>query len=187
MRRGFAFVETLGVASLAGAATLAAVSTGTAWLSESGVRAVAGDFVGHLDACRALALETGRQCRVLLVDYDASPADPTAPGVGEYWVQLGDDASASTSWDTLPVGEGARAGVVRLQEDRSGVSLEAWGGMSGPGSGNGDAIVFGPDGKVSNPASDFDANGRLKVRFAQKRSTLGPVHRVIEVAIGREA
>jgi prepilin-type N-terminal cleavage/methylation domain-containing protein len=98
-------------------------------------------------------------------------------------LQVGNRASGSTVWDTIPFESGAtddltEMGTVDLSKGHNhylkGVSLDNWGTIIGPGSGNSDAIVFGPRGMVMNPPSDFDnngnGNGNIELTFVNKPS-----------------
>ena len=63
-----------------------------------------------------------------------------------------------------------------------GVCLRQWNSLAGPGSGNGDSIVFSPRGFITNPSSDFSTrSGTIDLTFVN----LDSVHRgvVDEVSV----
>lgn len=124
---------------------------------------------------RALSVSTNRQARLLFEAADAT-LDPDGDSVGRWELQLGNRASGSTVWDTLPPDDGETVDNGQGERDigpdglnsAPGVSLVPWPTLEGPGAGNADAIVFSPRGWVENPASDF-VNGFITVDLVNKR------------------
>ncbi len=129
-----------------------------------------------LQELRALAIATNRETRIVFTGADAA-LDPTDVQVGEWLLQAGDRSQGSVEWDTLPIDDGsdASAGERSLNPDGADeaphISLAPWPTLTGPGSGNADAIVFSPRGWIANPAADF-ADGYVALRIVNKRSLL---------------
>lgn len=129
-----------------------------------------------LQQLRTLSVATSREARLRLIEGDAT-LDPWADGVGRWEMQLGNRASGSTVWDTLPLdddgvvdnGQGTRDISPDGNRAAADVSLAAWAPLAGPGSGNEDSIVFSPRGWVSNPAGDF-GDGYIALRLVNKRA-----------------
>ncbi len=181
-RQGFTLIEI--VITLAIFAILTVIGFGLVrdMIPASRTRRAAQEFSTSVAACRAMAVQSHRQCRVLLVDYDPSPASAETANIGEYWIALGDEDRRSTTWDVLPVDEGGSDdtvgdGTVVLtkgsDDELPWVSMGNWQDyqtISGPGTGNANAIVFDPRGFVENPASDFSSNGYIEVPFLNKNA-----------------
>lgn len=180
-RRGFTLLElaiTLGIMAILAALGL---SMTDGLIPRQRAKKAALEFQAHAMACRNVAIQSGRQCRILLVDFDADPLNINAPNRGEYWIQLGDASTGSTVWDTLPVdvdGTDANRGEGEIVFGSGGtgalryISLGDWGAIAGPDAGNNDAIVFDSRGWTSNPAEDFAAsgNGYINLTFLNKHA-----------------
>lgn len=132
-----------------------------------------------------MAIADNVQYRVHITDSDADPT-AGADNVGTYWVQRGDDAADTTTWDTLPVdmsgsdsltGEGY-VNIARDQEDSlPWVSLKTPdAALAGVGAWT-DSIILNPRGQLDNPATDFScdtngdgsADGYICVTFVNKK------------------
>lgn len=133
------------------------------------------EFASAMSTCRHMAIAHGVEYRVRLASYDPDLSG-TGANVGAYFIERGNAATASTAWDVLPVdmdgsdtqtGEGTVDIAEGAQDSLPGVSIENWGAISGV---NGDDIVCSPRGWLVNPASDFDANGYIRVTFVNKRA-----------------
>jgi prepilin-type N-terminal cleavage/methylation domain-containing protein len=145
-------------------------------------RAAALEFRSHIDQCRMLAIRTGRECRIQMVHYDSSLSDLESTPTGKYTIDLGNRNLNSTEWDTLPIDDidGSGSTVTREYEgtidigDRNSswhkryVAIDTWGELGGPGSDNNDALVFGPKGWLTNPATDFNNYGYVTITFVNK-------------------
>lgn len=140
-------------------------------------RRAAKEFAAAINTCRQMAIGQGVQYRVRLAAFDTAPDDDSA-NVGRYFVERGDRGFGSTSWDILPWdmdGSGAQTGEGTVDFGAGGedelpqVSLDQWDPISGV---DGDDIVCSPRGWLENPASDFDANGYIRVTFVNKRARL---------------
>ena len=161
-------------------------------------RRAALQFQSNVYLCRNLAVQSGRECRILLVDYDAGLGTDANANAGAYWVQLGDDTKNSSLWDTLPLDADADGtdddqgeGIVDLAPGSDDymrfVSIARWDDIGGPGTGNANAIVFDSRGFVSNPNADFSraGDGYLHVSFVNKKAYVEGIADVYSVRIAR--
>lgn len=146
-----------------------------------------------LEQLRALSTATNRETRLLLV---SSPGACAGGAAGGSWaLQIGDRDSRSTRWEYLP----EDAGVDGSDDDSSqgladlgpggnraaaGVCLRQWPTLTGPGSGNADAIVYAPRGWVSNPGQDFSGRGYVELSLVNLQAAPGVVDEVT-VLVGR--
>lgn len=178
-KKGFTTLETMVVLGLTASMTLIGFTTSRELLPRYRTRKAAMEFSRTLELARQLAITSNQEVRVLMVEYDVDALDPEKPNRGRYLLQIGNASSASTVWDTLPVEDGpvdnnGGEGTFDLSKSSSyylkGVSIEDWGTISGPGTGNADAIVFNPRGMLQNPSSDFESDGTLNITFVNKYS-----------------
>jgi len=143
-------------------------------------RRAAVTFSSLVNQCRALAIQTNRECSVWLLDYDSDLSDLSS-NTGAYWVGLGNKNTGSNTWDYLPPDslkdgsdDDVSQGLVDLGDDTNQyyarhVALATWGsGLAGPGTTNSDRIVFDPRGFVINPVGDFDSTGHILLTFVNK-------------------
>lgn len=143
-------------------------------------RRAAKTFASLVNQCRALAIQTNRECSVWLLDYDSSLSDTTT-NAGAYWVGLGDRSSGSTTWDYLPPDslvdgsdDDVSQGLIDIGDDSNQyyarhVGIATWGsGLTGPGTTNSNRIVIDPTGFVINPVGDFDSTGHIMLTFVNK-------------------
>lgn len=178
-RQGFTLIEILIVVAII--LVLTAIGAGLArdLIPRWRTRKAAMQFEEEVQNCRMLAVRSGRECRVLLVDYDPYLTSLSTENRGEYWVALGDDSYGSTAWDILPVDtytdstdNDSSMGMIDIGPSGRHyvryVSIAKWDSLAGPGSGNSNAIVFSPRGFVENPSSDFNSNGFIEVKFVNK-------------------
>lgn len=139
-------------------------------------RRAAYEFAAAVEQARGLAMSQNVEYRIVMEAADPAMSDATS--VGRYAVARGNAAANSSSWDVLPAeppgatsddsqGEG-RVEISDGGEDAlPDVSIEPWGALHG--STGGDDIVFSPRGWVSNPASDFSADGYVDITFVNTR------------------
>lgn len=202
-RRGVTLVEIAIVVALIG--VMAAIGAGMlgetvpAWRT----RRAATEFYTTVNAARTMAISDGVEYRIW---FEATDPDPStsATNAGTYWVQKGDAATESSSWDTLPVEmDGANAldgeGYVNLadgeQDSNPSVSIRAFDPeLVGPSHGGSDnAIHFGPSGMLLNDADDFtcdvtgdgNADGFICVAFVNKDKAEKGADDVWTVSISR--
>ena len=137
-------------------------------------------FSTLVNQCRALAIQTNRECSIWLLDYDSSLSNLSSNS-GAYWVGIGDKSNGSSTWDYLPpdsLADGSdddvSEGLVDIGDDTNAfyarhVGLQSWGaGLSGPGTTNANRIVIDPQGFVINPVGDFDSTGHITLTFVNK-------------------
>ncbi len=181
-RRGVTLIEIAIVVAIVGilAATGAGLLTDTipSWRT----RRAANEFLAQVNAARTMAIADGTEYRIWIETTEADPSAGTS-AAGTYWVQKGNAATESSSWDTLPVEmDGANAiqgeGYVNIAEDEEdelpGVTIQTIDpALSGPAHGGSpDAIHFGPSGMLLNDGDDFGCDitgdGYICVRFVNK-------------------
>jgi prepilin-type N-terminal cleavage/methylation domain-containing protein len=140
-----------------------------------------------LEQLRALSTATNRETRLLLV---SSPGSCAGTDSGGSWaLQIGDRDSRSTRWEYLPEDAGtdgsdddSSQGLVDLgpggNRAADGVCLRQWPSLSGPNSGNQDAIVYSPRGWVNNPGQDFSGRGYVELSLVNVQSAPGVVDEI---------
>ncbi len=127
---------------------------------------------------RMLAITSNREARLVLEEFDPDGSDPDVYG-GAWRLQAGDASTNSRRWEDLPIDadvdgsdDQQGGGPVDLgpggNRESPGVGLATMEALRGPGTGNGNAVVFTPRGWLSNPAGDFDANGYITLRLVNK-------------------
>ena len=193
-RHAFTLLELVLVLAILG--LLGAIGWGTLRSRVPRYRLVeAGSLLAQsVQTLRMTAITSSRETRLVLVEPDPAAADPSVWG-GAWWMQAGNRSVASTAWEYLPIdaadglddeqGEGivdlGRGGNHRMP----GVGLARWEALSGPGTGNADAIVFNPRGWVGNPATDFDDNGYISLKLVNKQALATGFEDAIYVRIAR--
>jgi prepilin-type N-terminal cleavage/methylation domain-containing protein len=175
-RSGFTLVELAIVVALVGILSALGINAMAEQLPRWRTIQATRDFTNLVQECRALAIRSGRECSIWLLGADPAPDSLSSQG-GEYWVGLGDRARDSTTWDYLPVDPAGDTnqsdGIVNLADTANNyyqrrVSIGEWRPLTGPGTGNGDRIVFDARGFVSNPGGDFSATGFIDITFINK-------------------
>ena len=198
-RSGFTLLEM--VITLAVALILTTVGIGMSddLIPRYRTRKAAVTMAGHMQQCRALAVRTGRECSLWLIDYDDALTDPD-DNIGEYWIGLGNLPLDSSCWDYLPVDTHGRdecpsddvtwEGIIDLSDDENPyysrrVSLAEWATINGPGSGNSNRIVFNSRGFVSNPVADFNSSGHIEFSFVNKMAGAKGITETCDVILTR--
>ena len=176
LRSAFTLLEMMIVVGIIFLMTAIGFSTSQELIPRFKARQAAQEAGRHIEMARQFAMTERVEYRILLVEYDEDISDVEKPVKGLYRIQRGNRATGSTLWDTLPFEAGADdnligEGTVDLAKGgnsyKKGVSLGDWGTISGPGNNNDNAIVIGPRGMVTNPASDFNG-GFIELPFANK-------------------
>ncbi|MBM4368129.1 MAG: prepilin-type N-terminal cleavage/methylation domain-containing protein [Deltaproteobacteria bacterium] len=202
-RRGVTLIEIAIVTAIIG--ILAGIGAGllTETIPSWRTRRAANEFLAQANAARAMAISDGAEYRIW---FETTDADPSASGAGEgtYWVQKGNAAKESSSWDTLPVEmDGANSiqgeGYVNIadgeEDELPGVTIQSIDpALAGPAHGGSpDAIHFGPAGLVLNDGGDFGcditgdggSDGFICVRFVNKEKAQAGDSDVWVVSISR--
>jgi type II secretory pathway pseudopilin PulG len=186
-RSAFSFIEIVLVVAIVTIISVIGYGSIQALLPRYRTRQAALSFASMADQLRTMAIVNNREYRIYLDSYDPFAFEAGSEPAGIYWLQAGNRASGSTSWDTLPLdaddgsddswSEG-RVDISKGGEDEiPGVSIVPWAVIVGPNHGagaasNNDAIVFSPRGWVTNPNSDFGSygDGYIRVEFLNKRA-----------------
>lgn len=179
-RRGFTLIEIMIVVAIMTILTAVGFVIARDIIPQYRTRAAAMDFATWVSTCRTTAIQTGRQCRILLVDHDDDLVD-LDENHGRYLVQVSVPAppggSAVDPWDTMPMDtvtdttdDQDATGTIDLSTGQTRlrrVALDQWDNIGGPGIDNDNAIVFDSRGFVANPPSDF-RDGKISVTFVNK-------------------
>jgi prepilin-type N-terminal cleavage/methylation domain-containing protein len=153
------------------------------------------DMKGDLVNLRNLAVMSNRETRMVLA---GSPGDcDTTDDYGGSWnLQAGNRSRNSTVWEFLPMdteveGEDEEQSEGRVDigdggnRDLKDVCLGAWADIRGPGTGNGDSIVFSPRGWVRNPTPDFNAQGYVELTLTNQAAGLLGVEDRVHILVSR--
>jgi len=144
---------------------------------------------------RNLALSSNRQTRLLLTGSGGDCTDYATYG-GSWELEVGDKSLRSSKWDVLPAdlvetgsdadqSEGVRDIGPDGSRDTPHVCLERWATLTGPGTGNNDAIVFSPRGWVDNPPEDFDSRGYIVLTLINQEAAADGTSDQVLVSISR--
>ena len=90
-RSGFTLLEIVVTVAIVMILTTVGIGMSSDLIPRYRTRKAALTMATQMQQCRSLAVRTGRECSVWLIDYDSSLSDPDN-NVGEYWVGLGDEA-----------------------------------------------------------------------------------------------
>lgn len=179
-RRGFTLIEVMIVVAIITVLTSIGFVIARDIVPQYRTRAAAMDFANWVSTCRTTAIQTGRQCRILLVEHDDDLTD-LDENHGQYMVQVAVTPIGATAvvdpWDTMPidtvtdtVDDEDATGIIDLstgQTRQRRVAIDQWEAIGGPGVDNDNAIVFDSRGFVANPATDF-RDGKIAVTFVNK-------------------
>lgn len=195
MRRGYTLVEL--VVALGIVTILAAIGWSSLrdYIPRFRLVGAAKMLRADINELRNTALATNRQTRLVLTGSGGDCSDRDTYG-GSWRLEIGDASRNSKKWDVLPadlVETGADAdqseGVRDIGPDGArkarGVCLEAWDTLSGPGTGNDDAIVFSTRGWVENPFEDFDSRGYFVLTFVNQVAARNGATDEIAVTVSR--
>ena len=172
MRRAHTLVE------LAVALAIVSVVASIGWgvlddrIATQRMLGVARMMSGDLAMLRTTAIDHDRETRIVFIEADHD-LDPEDAQHGAWRLQVGNKATGSDEWDTLPAdvggvvdeSEGVRSLEVGGENEAKGISLADWTNLDD------DAIVFTPRGWVGNPSDNF-TNGYITLQVVNKR-TLG--------------
>ena len=180
-RRGVTLIEMAIVLAIISVMTAIGIAMSTDLKPRWDTRAAAKTFASHVNQCRMLAVQTGRECKIWLVDYDSDLSN-TGSNTGEWWIGLGNKSKNSTTWDYLPVDDldgtsgtdsDQSEGMIDLGDSTKEhyhrhVALDNWGTINGYGSGNSDSIIFDTRGHMLNPTGDLSSGGYIRITFVNK-------------------
>ncbi len=173
MRQGFTLIEMLFVVALISILSALAIYSARDLIPRFRARAAAHDLANAVQLARIVAIERNKETRVVIADYDASATTYDGNWYGAFRIEVGNSDFHSTSWSTLDASSydlSKDAG----QEKRD-VSLDyaRTGALGGPSWCTcGDTIVFNPQGWIANPASDFQADGDIRLVWVNKQALL---------------
>ncbi len=184
-RRGFTLVELVIVLAIIGVVSAMGVASVRKLQPRFRMIQASKDLQADVSRLRIAAVDSGRETRLLLLESDSSWDSIGQDNVGEWAMQRGDKARASTTWTTLEDGDAhvviSRDGPQELPS----VSLVPWSTLSGPATGNADAIVFSPRGFVANPDGDFGSDGYITLTLVNKAALTDGVEDTVSLKIAR--
>ncbi len=178
-QRGFTLLEVMIVMAIVMILTAWGMFMSRDMLPRYRTRDAAMTFASHVELCQNLAVRANKECSILMVEHDSALTDLDS-NAGEYWIGLGNKSLNSNTWDYLPVDtisdstdDAFVEGQIDISDTNSEyysrrVGLEEWEGITGPGTGNADRIVFSPRGFVTNPSEDFTEEGQIVITFVNK-------------------
>jgi len=195
MRQGFTLIELMVALALLGFLAAIGWSSMTDQLPRFRMIRAARLLKSDMTSLRNLAVQSNRETRLRLTDAGGDCSDPDSMG-GRWEMAIGDRSSNSESWDLLPE-DASDDGSDDLQGEAftdlgmegnhraADVCLKDWGTLVGPGTSNGDAVVFSPRGWVTNPGSDFSSSGYIELTLANQQATRGGFTDEVSVVIFR--
>ena len=144
---------------------------------------------------RNLAVETNRETRLSL-QFSPGDCEDFDEWGGRWQLEIGDRSRRAESWDVLPAdteadgsddekGEGLGSLSDGGNREAKDVCLVQWETIHGPGSGNPDSIVFSPRGWLTNPSTDFNADGYLELTLTNQLAARMDVADRVNVLITR--
>ncbi|MFT4976708.1 MAG: prepilin-type N-terminal cleavage/methylation domain-containing protein [Myxococcota bacterium] len=195
MRRAFTLIEVIITVAILGIVTAIGWSSMQAQIPRFRMVRAARSLRADLMEIRSLAVQTNRESRLRLTSAGGDCSDGLSWG-GAWELSVGDQSAGSEAWDLLPA-DAAEDGsdddqsqaLVDLGGDSARaerwVCMEQWAGITGPGFGNADAIVFSPRGWVTNPPEDFNDSGYIEITFVNQDANRKGVSDEVTVMISR--
>lgn len=145
---------------------------------------------------RNFAISSSKETRLRLVSTGGDCAGDFDAWGGSWALEVGNRSSGSTRWEMLPqdaqddgTDDDQSEGVVDLGAGALAarhVCLSGWTTLDGPGSGNANAIVFSPRGRLSNPGSDFsEGTGWIAVDLVNQEAARAGLDDSLRVMVNR--
>ncbi len=192
---GFTLLELILVVSILGIISTLAWGSLQSQMPRYRLVRAANELAEDIAALRMTAISTNLETRILVEEVDDDISDPETWG-GAWRLQAGNSSSNSSRWEDLPIdarddgtddqqGEGPVDIGPEGNRRAPGVGLDVGSVIVGPGSGNGNAVVFTPRGWVSNPANDFDGRGYITLRLVNKLAIARGLQDEVHVRIAR--
>ena len=187
-RQGFTLIELMIVVAIF--SILAVTGFGLTRNTMPRYRAKRGaeQFAANVATCRMAAIRSGKECRILMSDYDDKPATITTGNAGEYYIQLGNNNVQSDEFETLPTSLMEVNGTWDITEGSTNylrnVSIMQWETINGTSGAGSNSIVFSPRGFVANPNSDF-SSGYITIQFVNKIAYADGISDIFKVQIAR--
>jgi prepilin-type N-terminal cleavage/methylation domain-containing protein len=194
-REGFTLIELLVVVAVIGVLSAVGYTQMSVLIPRYRTQQAAMELSSNIQLLRQKAATDGIEYRIALIAYDPDHLTPGADNEGSYLLQAGNRDRGSTRWEYLPtdaitdgVDDQTGLGQVDIGAANNDVSIVPWEAINGPsygGASNADCIVISPRGWLTNPNSDFDENGQIKVEFINKDGLLRGVQEIYQVKISR--
>lgn len=195
-RSGFTLVELAIALAIGLVLTLIGWTTMQSYLPRFRMVKTAKALRSDLVHLQSLAMQTGRETRLKLVSAGGECTSDRGAWGGSWRLEIGNSSRGSTKWELLPPDAGEDGtdddqseGVVDIGEggnrEAREVCLEQWSSLAGPATGNADSIVFSPEGWLSNPATDFNSSGIIRLTFANQVAGRQGVNDEISLTISR--
>lgn len=181
MRQGFTLLELMVAIALLGFIAAIGWSSMSDQLPRFRMIRAARLLKSDMTNLRNLAVQSNRETRIRFTEPGGGDcADPDSEG-GSWEMAIGDRSSGSQSWDLLPddafedgtddqQGEAVTSLFETGNHRAAGVCLKDWDSLTGPGTGNADAVVFSPRGWVTNPGEDFSSSGYIEFTLANQEA-----------------
>lgn len=194
-RQGFTIIELAVVVGMISAAALIGWGSIQSYLPRYRLVSVAKGMRMDLMQLRGEAIQSNREARLRLLSPAADCGDMAGWG-GTWELSLGNRSNGSTGWDLMP----EDSAVDGRDDDQSEslvdigaegnraarhICLEPWSPLAGPSGASADAIVFSPRGWVSNPSTDFNAQGYIEVILSNQEAASRGVRDALTLSISR--
>jgi len=176
-RHGVSLVEIAIVIAIFGIMSGLAAQSMVGMVPSYRTKRAAREFYVNVQKARDLAISEGREYRIRVDAWDSSISTGTA-SIGSYYIERGDAASLSVTWDVLPVNVNSvvndQEGHIVFTRDAVASATDAanplpWVSLEQPLV---TTIVFDSRGFLENSSSDFDSTGMVNFNFVNKRAAV---------------